>query len=380
MAALIKEPIRIRQRRIDNGNISLFLDTYYKGMRKYEFLRLYLVPEKNKADREKNKETLRFAEAIKAKRLVELRNGEYGFKNNDGESTPFFAYLDAFRIKNYSDKKRESVRLTWEGATRHLRNYAQKENITFREITPEWCRGFYEYLNNAVALSTEKKQRKYAKPLSDGTKNIYFSTLKSCLNNAVRDGYISRNPAEGVRNFTKEESARMYLTIEELKRLINTPCIETGLRNAFLFSCITGLRRSDVVGLKWRDVTKQGGYTRIIFRQKKTKGQEYLDITPQAADLMGERKGGDDNVFPDMHSHSYGNRILQQWVKDAGIDKKITFHCGRHTFAVMMIDLGTDLFTVSKLLGHTDVKTTQIYAKVLDKNKQVAVSNIPRLI
>lgn len=61
----------------------------------------------------------------------------------------------------------------------------------------------------------------------------------------------------------------------------------------------------------------------------------------------------------------------------AGIHKDITFHCGRHTFAVMMLDLGTDIYTVSKLLGHRELSTTQIYAKVLDKNKQAAVAKIP---
>ena len=74
------------------------------------------------------------------------------------------------------------------------------------------------------------------------------------------------------------------------------------------------------------------------------------------------------------------NSIIQKWVYKAGINKKITFHCGRHTFAVMMLDLGADLYTVSKLLGHKLIGTTQIYAKVLDKNKQAAVSRIPSIL
>ncbi|MEF2792845.1 MAG: site-specific integrase, partial [Alistipes dispar] len=110
---------------------------------------------------------------------------------------------------------------------------------------------------------------------------------------------------------------------------------------------------------------------------KKTSGQEYLDIPPQAAELMGERGKDAEHIFPDIHSPSCTNETIKRWVLRAGIHKDITFHCGRHTFAVMMLDLGTDIYTVSKLLGHRELSTTQIYAKVLDKNKQAAVAKIP---
>ena len=132
--------------------------------------------------------------------------------------------------------------------------------------------------------------------------------------------------------------------------------------------------------LTWGEVYQQGGYTRIIFKQKKTGGLEYLDISPQAAELMGTRGLSSDNVFGWIHSPSVTNYALQDWCIVAGIRKKITFHCGRHTFAVMMLDLGVDIYTVSKLLGHKEISTTQIYAKVLDKNKQAAVDKIPSII
>lgn len=92
---------------------------------------------------------------------------------------------------------------------------------------------------------------------------------------------------------------------------------------------------------------------------------------------MGERGEDDEHPFGDIHSTGCTNEVIKRWVLRAGIKKDITFHCGRHTFAVMMLDLGTDIYTVSKLLGHRELSTTQIYAKVLDKNKQAAVSHIP---
>ena len=172
----------------------------------------------------------------------------------------------------------------------------------------------------------------------------------------------------------------MYLTIEEVQKLAQTPCEYPQIKAAFLFSCLTGLRRSDVLRLRWGDVYQQGEFTRIIFRQKKTDGQEYLDITAEAVELMGERGKPEEYIFTDIHSPACTNNTIKLWVARAGIPKDITFHCARHTFAVMMLDLGTDIYTVSKLLGHRELSTTQIYAKVLDKTKQAAVSRIPNIL
>lgn len=118
----------------------------------------------------------------------------------------------------------------------------------------------------------------------------------------------------------------------------------------------------------------------LIFKQKKTSGQEYLDITPQAAKLMGPRGESNEPIFKNVYTPSNTNQVIKRWISNAGICKNITFHCARHSFAVMMLDLETDIYTVSKLLGHRDLSTTQIYAKILDKNKQAAVSRIPDLL
>ena len=114
------------------------------------------------------------------------------------------------------------------------------------------------------------------------------------------------------------------------------------------------------------------GNIRIVFKQKKTGGLEYLDLNSQAADMLGERGMPDSYVFPNLGSIQSARISIAAWVRSAGINKHITFHCAVHTFAVMMLDLGVDLYTVSKLLGHKNIETTQVYAKVLDKNKQLA--------
>lgn len=371
-----KEPIRLRQRRTPSGLISLYLDIYVKGRRSYEYLRLYLVPEKTRADREKNRETLRFADAIRAKRVVELRNGLYGFQSQLGTSTRFFDYFQSLCERRRGAESGGNW-WNWCSCLLHLRKYERRENITFADITPEWVRGFRDYLEKDAV---DCRNRYRDGTLSRNTKVSYFSKLRACLNQAFKEGIISTNPLRGVDGIKPEEGTRMYLTLDEVRLLARTECGYPQIKAAFLFSCLTGLRRSDIVRLRWGDVYQQGGFTRIIFKQKKTNGQEYLDITAEAAELMGGRGKADECVFSDIHCVSSTNATLRDWVARAGISKEITFHCARHTFATMMLDLGTDIYTVSKLLGHRELSTTQIYAKVLDKSKQAAVAAIPSIL
>ena len=377
----IKEPIRIRQKELANGNISLYLDIYIGGKRKYEFLKLYLIPEKTREDKEKNRQTMQLANSIKSKRIVEYQNGEFGFKSNYKLDALFFDYYRAMCEKRHGNPESRGNWGNWYSCLHHLMKYEKNERITFADITPEWVQGFRDYLDNeAVAWSHDYRKRIKDKPLARNSKLSYFNKLRACLNQAFEDRIIPINPCRGVERFRPEEGTRMYLTIDEVRLLAQTECEYPRIKDAFLFSCMTGLRRSDILRLKWGDIHKQGDFTRIIFRQKKTEGQEYLDITPQAAQLMGDPKGINDPIFEDIHSPSCTNKAVQEWVLNAGIHKKISFHCARHTFATMMLDLGTDIYTVSKLLGHRDLSTTQIYVKVLDKNKQKAVSNIPDIL
>lgn len=375
-----KESIKLRKRKLPTGNTTLYLDIYRNGKREYEYLKLYLIPEKTRTDKEKNRETLKLAEAIKAKRTVELQNKEYGFKNDYADETKFFDYYRAMCEARLGKDTRGNWG-NWRSCLKHLEKYESNQDITFADITPKWVQGFKDYLEKeACAWGCDFRERIKDHPLSRNSKLSYFNKLRACLNQAFEDRIISRNPMQGIEGFKAEEGTRMYLTLEEVKLLVQTECEYPNIKRAFLFSCLTGLRRSDILKLTWGEVHQQGDYTRIIFKQKKTGGQEYLDINDQAAKLMGERGANDEPVFTDIHSPSCTNEAIKRWVLRSGIKKDITFHCGRHTFAVLMLDLGTDIYTVSKLLGHRELSTTQIYAKVLDKNKQAAVSKIPDIL
>ncbi len=377
MKKVNKEPVYLRQRKRSNGLIALYLDICRDGKRVNEYLKLYLVPERTKEDRAKNKETLQLAQSIKAQRIVEIQNGEFGFKDNYAEETLFFEYYRAMTEKRRGVESQGNWG-NWKCCLKHLERYEKRKKITFAEITPKWVQGFRDYLEkDAYAYGCDYRNRGELKPLSQNSRVSYFNKLRACLNQAYEDRIIAHNPMRGIEGFSVLESTRMYLTIDEVKRIAQTDCESDLIKRAFLFSCLTGLRKCDIIKLTWGEVTQQSGFTRIIFRQKKTKGQEYLDITPQAAEMLGPRGKPTDAVFKGIPTTSTVNFILKLWMQKANIDKAITFHCARHTFAVMMLDLGTDIYTVSKLLGHRELTTTQIYAKVLDKNKQAAVSRIP---
>ena len=131
--------------------------------------------------------------------------------------------------------------------------------------------------------------------------------------------------------------------------------------------------------LTWGEIHKLGEFTRIIFKQKKTGGQEYLDIPEQTEKYLGERGEPDDHVFEHFHYSQRTTLEHRRWAKKAGVEKEFTYHASRHTFAVLLLYFGADIDTVSKMLGHKELATTQIYAKVLDKKKQDASRLFPSL-
>ena len=101
-----------------------------------------------------------------------------------------------------------------------------------------------------------------------------------------------------------------------------------------------------------------------------------MPISSQAYQLCGERLDGKQLVFEGLPDPSWISKPLQRWIQSAGITKHITFHCSRHTYATLQLASGTDIYTVSKMLGHTNVRTTQVYTKVVDKKKEDAANAI----
>lgn len=364
-ATRIKEPVHIRRKKMKQGGFSLYLDVYWRGSRSYEFLNMYLIPERSPQDKQRNRQTIQLAEAIKSKRIVELQNNFYGFENEKNRKIKFFDYL-----KNFEDSYKQKFQLSSYGTfatlKKYLNEYASPKTL-LQDIDTDWIKGFKQFLCRGMNV----------KKLKSNTKWLYFNHFLAIINAAYKDGYFLKNPANGIEKFPKIYNERVYLSIEEVNALINTPCRDIPMRNAFLFSCLTGLRMSDIHNMVWRQVSQIEGFTRVTFRQQKTKILQYLDLSPQAVVFMGERKDDNCLVFNGFRYDHYTSHKLRAWARRAGISKPITFHSARHTFAVMMITLGTDIYTLSKLLGHHSISTTQIYASIIDAKKRDSIMKIP---
>lgn len=358
-----KDPIRLRQRKMASGNISLYLDIYVKGKRKYEYLNIYLIPENSRADKEYNRQMYALADTIRAQRLIDLRNKRYNL-NDEGVASPYLiSYLQIVIERKRKELTKATVSL-WETVLFHIRTYIGDDKVSLEDATTDWLQSYVDYLTEEVSANSAR---------------TYITKITAMFHEAVKDGLLMSNPMSGVDLPKKEETHREFLTIEEVRAMAAAECTNNDIKRAFLFSCLTGLRFSDIKALKWGDIRQQGQFTRLVYRQQKTNKQEYLDISPQAVQYMGERGDSESNVFAlDMWVRVVCD-VLREWTKAAGITKHITFHSGRHTFAVMMLDLGVDIYTVSKMLGHKDIKTTQIYAELLDKRKQEAVLRIPEI-
>lgn len=320
---------------------------------------------KSPTERSHNKLVNRQVEAIKGEKLKELLNGKYGFKSQTKGKVNFIEYFDKLCQKRYESKGNYG---NWDSVLKHLEKYCGV-NVAFESIDIRFCEGFKDYLQN-------KAKTKSGKNLSHNSVNSYFCKLRASLNEAVEEGIIRANPSKKVSIPKTKQNKREFLTEEEIVKLNDTECRYDVLKRAFLFSCLTGLRWSDIHNLEWKDVRKEDDNWKIVFTQKKTKDLQYHYINKKAKEFLGEPVEGHKRVFVGLRYSSYMNTALSQWMLRAGITKDITFHCARHSYATLLLTKGTDLFTVSKLLGHSEIRTTQIYANIIDQKKIDAVNTL----
>lgn len=377
----IKEPVKLKQRFLKDGTISLFLEIHSNGRRRYEFLKLYLVKECTKADKQANARTMELAEAIRARRVLELRNNKYGFTTYDDGKAELFPYM--LKYAERATKHGETTVFRIKSIINLLKKYAGHDTISFNEANnKDFAEGFIAFMNKYKTKESGCMIWNNPRELSSNTKHLYFSIFMSILNKAERDGIITRNEAKRVDKALlpkRIKTEKAYLTKDELKRLIETQYgIKNIIRNMFLFGCATGLRFSDIVSLKWSDLIETNG--RICFSKKQIKTDNLVSapLSTMAVRLLPKKREGDNGfVFKEAPDNDCTNAFLKKWVVRAGISKKITFHSSRHTFATLILSEGADLYTVSKLLGHSDIKTTQIYAKIVDESKNKAIDLLP---
>jgi len=371
--------ISLRKKKLVTGRISLYLE-YYMGYsidengkkkhnRSFEYLKLYLHGEPSTAiEKKENRDTLQLAQNILTLKKAEQIKGKFSIEDNNKGKILFLDFYNKLKEDRYESKGNYD---NWEAALKHLERYCPT-NLMIKDVNEDFLKGFKKYLH------TEAKTNG-GTPLSQNTKYTYFNKFRAALREAFNEGYLNTNVVKSVKGFNQGESKREYLTYSELQALSKASCKHPVLKNAFIFSCLTGLRWSDINKLIWSEVRDEEEQPRIIFRQKKTDGLEYLYISAQARELLGKRENQNDRVFTGLKYGAHFNAEILRWCMRAGITKHITFHSARHTNAVLLLENGADIYTVSKRLGHKEIRTTEIYAKIIDVKMKEAANSIPLL-
>lgn len=377
--------VTLRQKDITKGRKSFYLDFYPAVLNsetgkttRREFLGLYTFNKpKNPIEKRHNTETIKVAESIRLQRQNYFDKpeiySEHEKQKLEEKKKGEMCFVEYF--KKLADKRENSNYNNWQSAYKYLYNFS-KGSIKFKDLDTDFFDDFKTYLLTTKSTKSDKAT------LSVNSAVSYFNKVKATLKQAFKDDILQIDLNAKIEAIKEEETRKEYLTLEELNLLVKTPCNDDLLKRAALFSALTGLRFSDIQKLIWSEIEFIQGQGYVLkFNQKKTKGVENLPISEQAYQLTKgsenpKEMNQEEKVFNGLKYSAYHNKHLFQWIGASGITKPITFHCFRHTFATLQLFNGTDIYTVSKMLGHKDLKTTQVYAKIVDEAKRKAANII----
>jgi site-specific recombinase XerD len=358
--------VTVRTKKINKGKeLSLYLDVYISATERYkEALGMKLYVQPTKEQKGHNTATRELAERIATKRLIELQEGFHGVYINRRKYEDFIGYFEMLT----EQRKKTGINFHhWDSTLKQLVVFckAKKMRPKFTQVTQHFLEDFKQFLVGHLSTNTAAG---------------YFNKVKHALHQASRDKLIIDNPADLVRSPKIVESNREFLTLDEVEKLAATPCKKELYKRAFLFGCLTGLRISDIIKLTWKEIRyNEEMKWHIVYAQQKTKKNSVLMINEQAREFLGEAGMPEDRVFKNLKYSAWHNMMLRDWAVAAGVMKPVSFHVARHTFATLQLTMGTDLYTVSQMLGHSKVSTTQIYGKIIDDTKRKAADRLPYL-
>jgi site-specific recombinase XerD len=345
--------ISIRYKKQKNKEVSLYLDIIYNGTRYYEFLDIKLKPEKNPIDRDYNKQQKEYAERIKTKRWNEILNHTNGISIKKTSIINFFDFANmCISSKGFSRG--------YTAVIKKLEAFADNKPLYNTAINEKYLNKFYDYLEAS---------------LTGETPSCYFKRLKKILGEATKQKIFSQNPAMDIKCRSFKCKQKEILSFDEIKVLIQAKCPNEEVKNAFILSLLTGLRFCDVKELTCTSIKNN----QIEIVQKKTNIKVIISLNSDAMKIIKHRLKPNALLFK-LPSHTACLKNLRSWLKNAEINKHIGWHNSRHSFASNLIECGTDIYTASKLLGHTSLKHTARYVRESNRLKEQAVNNFPRLI
>ncbi|MDJ1481885.1 site-specific integrase [Cytophagaceae bacterium YF14B1] len=356
--------ITLRKKAILNNRYSYYLDHYSEGKRRKEYLKLYLFQKpKDAAERQHNKEIQDLAKSILYKRQQAELASEHGENPIFRRNVNFLEYAENW-VTTYNKKDIRVVRAMFAYFKEFIKQTIKKDTLKPSLITESFCIDFKDFLESKLKRDSP---------------STYFSRFKKLIKKAVREKYLTFNPTDDIRTSIPESVKKDVLNFEEIQLLAKTKCGNEQVKKAFLFACYTGLRFADIKDLEWSNINGNELSFIQVKTEKKSPHKVRINLSTVALQIIGEPQASTDKVFNLPGQRSTG-KTIQTWAKHAGVQKHVTFHVARHSFATNLLYYQTDLMTVSSLLGHTTTKHTQKYVRVADSMKQQAVNRLPDII
>ncbi|MEI6848107.1 MAG: site-specific integrase [Chlorobiaceae bacterium] len=355
--------VSVREVGLKTGGVSFSVDVYYKGQRQQ--IKTDIRAEKTQGREYQTAKRTAEAKAIELEALLQVDPSAV-FMSKEKRSSCFIEYFETIALKEKGNAP------IYQNTLVHLRRFYGSSPLFMQYVSLVWAERFRAYLDSLEIKAT--------------TKANYLAALKIILNMAVKENLIA-DFTRKIKPFKKNDTLPKYLTLDQVKTLEATRCTNPAVKTAFLFSCVTGLRVSDVEQLRFSDLHQEGDRVTIRYKMKKTAQWQFLPLGGQAikyldkaklihAEMSGDQQGENAPVFP-LPCRVTSSHTLSRWGQAAGIPFPLGWHCGRHSFAVLSLSMGTDLYTVSKLMGHKTIAMTQVYAKVLDQTKTAAMDKLP---
>lgn len=376
---------------LSDGRESLFLDFYlgydmavsgktgkeYKRVNnKREYLSLYLwQAPRTPIERQQNKETLEVAKRLRFERGQQLLEDAEGYRLKKDRDINFldwmWSYYEAYtKADKRHIKRAHNVFIDFLNATPEYAKFAKR--VKPQQLTKEMMVDFTEYLQGRF--------------VGEGAHTLY-ARFKKIIKAAVEADVMRKNPTTAVSiKIDNGALKKDVLSLDEIECLISTHYTgeNVNIRRAFIFCLYCGLRWCDVKELTFANVDFSNRL--LKFEQAKTKGHStassvIIPLNDGLLSLIGQpfTEGNRDEVIFPLPSHNMCLKALRHWTKRAGIEKHITWHCARHSFAVNILNNGANIKTVASLLGHSGLKHTEKYTRAVDSLKEAAINSLPEL-
>lgn len=370
-----KDNPKLSQKPLADGRLSLYLEYYLgytkiynetsnkwqiKHKRKKESLELYLLNKpRTSQEKEYNREMLERANFIRSKREDEIKSKKFNIEDKNKAKINFIDYCDRF-LANYINKDVRIVKYCIKYFKEFIKLELGNDYLLPVDVKEKLAIKFKAYLESK---------------LNGETPHDYFTKFKKICKEAYNEGLPLDRKVLEVKNMRNEGLKKEILSFDEIQKLASTELSNQNVKRAFLFCLFTGLRFCDVKALQWHNISND----QIIIRsQQKTGKPVYIDLSTTAKTLIKARGKADELVF-NLPSLTGSLKLLKTWAKNAKIDKNITWHSSRHSFAVNLLINHNDIKTVSSLLGHAGLKHTEKYTRVVNELMKKAVNSLPEI-